>query len=410
MGKKLFLDTLLMIKKNIQKPFWHKNKKIRNLFDIFGHHKLMFVGGAVRCALINEKTYDLDLAISLSPSKTKNILKKNNINFFDISSGHGTITLQIEKFKIEITSLRIDKISFGRRAQVEFTNDFYSDSCRRDFSINAIYSNFNGEIYDPHKGLNALNNKTIKFIGNPKDRITEDNLRILRYFRFVATYNDKKKQLDKDALESCINKINLINKISKERIYLEFAKLIVARNAGFVLSLMKKFKVLDIIIKDLSKISFINLKRIDKLEKDIILRICFLFLKSKIDKESLARDLRMSKKDINIILKVCEDLKPIKGVEQAKKIKYFYGSDIAKKKYQLQSSMFDVKKRKNILEVLDAWKVPVLPVNGNDIKLLKNVTGSKIGNYYRKLESWWINKKFKPSRKQCLFKLNKINI
>ncbi|MBJ57430.1 MAG: hypothetical protein CMP24_04230 [Rickettsiales bacterium] len=399
-----------MIKKNIQLPFWHKNKKIKNLFDIFGHHNLMFVGGAVRCALTNEKTYDLDLAISLTPSKTKKILKKNNINFFDISSGHGTITLQIEKFKIEITSLRIDKISFGRRAKVEFTDDFYSDSCRRDFSINAIYSNFNGKIYDPHKGLNALNKKTVKFIGNPLERITEDNLRILRYFRFVATYNDKKKQLDKNSLESCINNINLINKISKERIYLEFAKLIVTRNAGFVLSLMKKMKVLDILVNGLSKISFINLRRIDKLEKDIILRICFLFLKSKIDKESLARDLRMSNKDIKIILSVCEDLKPIKGTEQAKKIKYFYGSDIAKKKYQLQLSIFDLKKRKNILEVLDVWKIPVLPVNGNDIKLLKNVTGRKIGKYFRILEIWWIHKKFKPTRKQCLYKLNKINI
>jgi poly(A) polymerase len=167
---------------------------IKNIFSILKNHnkkaKLMLVGGCVRKLLSGEEIDDIDIAVNLNPEEIKNILIENKIKFLETGISHGTITVIIDKLKFELTTLRKDTSTDGRYADVEFISDWEIDAKRRDFTINAIYSNLKGEIYDPLGGQKDLQNKVVKFIGDPNERIREDYLRILRYFRFYTQYSN----------------------------------------------------------------------------------------------------------------------------------------------------------------------------------------------------------------------------
>ena len=150
--------------------------------------RVRFVGGCVRKALCGDELDDIDLATSLEPDESKRRLIKEDIKVIDSGISHGTITAILNNKKFEITTLRKDISTDGRHAEVEFTSNWESDASRRDFTINAIYSDFEGRIFDPLNGVSDLQKGIIKFIGSPEARIKEDYLRILRYFRFFIQY------------------------------------------------------------------------------------------------------------------------------------------------------------------------------------------------------------------------------
>ena len=156
-------------------------KKVFKLFNNFSpDSEIRYVGGCIRKIIKKEVVDDIDLATNLSPTEVIDILKRNNINFFDTGLEHGTITVIIEDNKIEITSLREDIKTDGRHAEVIFSKDWKKDALRRDFTINAIYSDAEGNLFDPFNGKDDLEKSLIKFIGNPEERIKEDFLRINR--------------------------------------------------------------------------------------------------------------------------------------------------------------------------------------------------------------------------------------
>ena len=164
--------------------------------------------------------------------------------------------------------MRIDKETYGRKAKVEFVSDIFLDSCRRDFTINSIYLNYDGEFYDPHNGRKDLKNKVIKFIGNPKERIQEDKLRVLRYFRFLSYYGCKKNNIHKGSMLACLESLSCISSISKERTSYEFFKLMKGKYVVDVLILMKTKKVLKLIIPGIDKIKNSYLKDLGKSKED----------------------------------------------------------------------------------------------------------------------------------------------
>ena len=163
------------------------NKEIQELFKSINSYsneaELRFVGGCVRKLINDEIIMTLILSTNIKPENVIEILKKNNINFYETGIDHGTITAVINK-NFEITSLRKDVKTDGRHAQVEYTKNWLEDASRRDFTINAIYSDIDGNLFDPFNGKKDLNDGSIKFIGDPATRIKEDYLRILRYIRF----------------------------------------------------------------------------------------------------------------------------------------------------------------------------------------------------------------------------------
>jgi tRNA nucleotidyltransferase/poly(A) polymerase len=186
------------------------------------------VGGCVRKALCGEDINDIDLATSLEPSKVKERLLKGDIKVFDTGIAYGTVTAILKNKKFEITTLRKDISTDGRHANVQFTSDWQEDASRRDFTINAIYADIDGRIFDPLNGISDLQNGNIKFIGSPTERMQEDYLRILRYLRFFIQYS--KMDHDKNVIKAIKQNINGLNKISNERIFDELKKIFSLNN------------------------------------------------------------------------------------------------------------------------------------------------------------------------------------
>ena len=204
-----------------------KQSNVNQIFDIIRTNsrigEIRYVGGCIRKILCDEIVDDIDLATNLEPKKICEIFEKNNIKYFKSGIEHGTITAFIDKKKFEITSLRKDVLSDGRHAKVKFSRDWKEDASRRDFTINSIYSDDEGNLFDPFNGKIDLKNGHINFIGNPEKRIKEDYLRILRYLRFFSNYS--KQQHENELIKKIKINIGGISKLSKERLLDELKKI-----------------------------------------------------------------------------------------------------------------------------------------------------------------------------------------
>ena len=390
---------------SLDKP-WKNIKLIKKVFDLFGHKNIFFVGGAVRNSLLNQSLEDIDLAVKLNVDTVKKKLLKAKINFVDFSKGHGTLSLLSQGNKIEITSMRIDKETFGRKAKVEFVDDIYLDSCRRDFTINSIYSNFHGKIYDPHNGIKDLKNRKVRFIGNPIERIKEDKLRILRYYRFLAYYGCNSNVVDKDSMIASRKSSSLISNISKERKSYEFFKLLTGKHAAEVLILMKKQKILKTLVPGFEIIQNPDIKLLNDLKAEKLIRISFLLIMSKFELNKLRKYLFFSKREYEHLKLICTNFKvfEINNIKDARLAKYKLGYDISINIYYLKC-FFKKKNMKNrIKNVLEYWNVPSFPINGNDLKKIGIAKGITLGNILKNTIAWWVSQDFKPDKKQCLKK------
>lgn len=206
-----------------------------------------FVGGCVRDAILNRKLVDIDLATPDSPQKVIELLQRARIKSVPTGIEHGTISAIAGSKAYQITTLRRDVETDGRRATVAFTDDWAMDAARRDFTMNAIYCDGAGHLFDPlGTGIEDAKAGRVRFVGRAADRIAEDNLRILRFFRFYAHYG--KMDLDNAELAACRAAAPNIQKLSGERVRDEFFKLLTTRNIAQVLQLMLDYDVLPQII------------------------------------------------------------------------------------------------------------------------------------------------------------------
>ncbi len=389
-------------------PFWKKNNLVINLFNIFGENNIKLVGGAVRVALNNGETKDLDFAVNMRPDLVKQKLEKNNIKFKDKSKGHGTVSIFSKDYVIEITSLRKDIKTFGRKAKVRFINSFEEDAKRRDFTINSIYSDLEGHLFDPFDGEKDLIKNKIKFIGIPINRIKEDNLRLLRYFRFVGTYASNEEQLHLKSLNACIENFSKIKALSKERVQIEFNKLLLSKNVDFAFTILKKYNLLNFLIDGLQKMSKKSISSLNQLPSEKIIRIAYLINESKIKTAELNKNIKIS--NINTIK--LQNILSIKGLikseNEAKINKYYYGEEVALTNYKLNQFINKKKFNNKILNVLKNWTAPKFPINGDDVIKHKKINGKEIGIVLNKIERWWVKKYFLPTRKECLKKLKGI--
>ena len=177
---------------------WLRKPSTQSIMEILisDGHKAYFVGGCVRDTLFNLKTTDVDIATSAHPKKVLEIMKKAGLKAIPTGIDHGTVTVVADQQSYEITTFREDIETDGRKAKVKFSKSLTEDAKRRDFSINAIYCEQDGTILDPLGGLTDIAEKRITFIGDPYERIKEDYLRILRFFRFAALFSTNKKFLE----------------------------------------------------------------------------------------------------------------------------------------------------------------------------------------------------------------------
>ena len=378
-----------------------------------------FVGGCVRKALRGEHIDDIDLATTLVPDEIKKKLSQNNIKVVDTGISHGTVTVILNKKKFEITTLRKDLSTDGRHANVEFTLNWDEDASRRDFTINAIYADIEGRIFDPLNGINDLQNGVLKFIGSPDDRIQEDYLRILRYFRFFTQYS--KKNHDQDIIRSIKKYINGLNKISNERIFDEFNKILKLKNINdlFVNEVSKEI-ILNIFpqIKYHKRMKIFNeLNQKMRNNYDNYLILALLIIDTSNNYEYFCHKYKTS----NIIKNRFQNIFiNFKNLESKK----FYSEDNIKKiiylsnKNAVRDLLFfsvcannkikipDIEK---LLTYVSKCKVPKFPISGDYLKKYGYKTGQKLGKKLESLEEEWIKNDFVIDKKVVKKSLGKVN-
>ncbi|MEX0583008.1 MAG: hypothetical protein WD185_05010, partial [Sneathiella sp.] len=205
-----------------------------------------FVGGCVRDALLGIETEDIDMATDLLPDAVVTCLEKAGITAIPTGIDHGTVTAVLKKRHFEITTLRIDIKGHGRHADIAFTQDWESDAERRDFTFNALYLDPKGKLTDPVGGLADLKTGYVRFIGSAEERIREDRLRVLRFFRFFARFGANNP--DEDAVQACTRAASDLCDLSVERVQKELTLLLAAENLYPALVLMRKTGVLEAIV------------------------------------------------------------------------------------------------------------------------------------------------------------------
>jgi len=262
----MFSQSLNFLKK-LKRTFFpfYKNEDLKFIFKKLqdGVPKeevaARFVGGCVRKYLSNEKIDDIDIATILTTDQIREKFKDTNLKIVDTGIKHGTVTLVSEKHKVELTTLRKDIKTDGRHAEVEYTDDWKQDSERRDFTINAIYLDINGKIFDPQMGKADLKNKIVKFIGDPQKRIEEDYLRIIRFIRFKIMYDITVEPTTSNTIKQ---NLDGIKKISKERILIELLKILDLKNFYKINENSNLKEIFSMIFPE-----FLYLNRLERLKK-----------------------------------------------------------------------------------------------------------------------------------------------
>jgi poly(A) polymerase len=390
--------------------------ELQKLFQIYNNDgdNLRIVGGAIRNFLLKKEITDIDLATKFEISKSIEILKKNKIHYIPTGIKYGTITALINKKSFEITTLRSDKNCDGRFADVKFVTSYKEDAKRRDFTINSLSLDKNGQIFDYFSGISDLKKGIIKFINDPKIRIAEDYLRILRFFRFFCYYG---KKLDFRSLKESIKANQNLTKLSSDRVRNEFLKIISAKNNKNLLLTIKifnKFNFSKILFQNQLEIK--NYQNLLDLEKkldqkfDIKIKFFILLIKSE-NLETICNNLNFSNKDRMYILSLKNYQIIDFDISKITLIKLLYKFDrdllidflkirlILSKNNQNQHQEF-LKLKKQILD----QNCPKFILNGNDL-LNKNIEPKLIGQKLQKLQEIWIESEFKLTKTELLKKL-----
>jgi poly(A) polymerase len=255
-----------------------KNTTANKIFDAINLYspesEIRYVGGCIRKIINKEKVDDIDFATNLEPKQVCEALKKNDISYFESGIDHGTITALDDEFKFEITSLRKDIFTDGRHAKVEFSKDWKEDASRRDFTINSIYSDKDGNLFDPHNGKKDLENGKVNFIGLTDKRIKEDFLRILRYVRFFLNYS--KQPHDPEVVKKLKMNIQGISKLSKERLLDELKKIAKIETLQKLSKDKISLEIILLIFPELKNIKIFS--KLNESNKNFLKRNDFIFL------------------------------------------------------------------------------------------------------------------------------------
>jgi poly(A) polymerase len=346
----------------------------------------------------------------------KEKFKETNFKIIDTGIDHGSITVIINSNKFEITTLRQDVKTDGRHAEISFTDNWKQDSQRRDFTINAIYMDARGKIYDPENGIQDLKKNKINFIGDPVKRIEEDYLRIIRYLRFCIQYNIKCS--DPKIINAIKLNLNRINSLSKERVLSELFKIFNLSNINILLENKE--------IKNIFLLIFPEFKYLDRLKKyyfsasaELIFSI--LLVDEKDNYEYFCHKYRVSnnlKKNLSFIANNYAEFKKEKNFlkKDLKKNIYNYGKENIKlliKFIYCAELKFSVKLMSNLLNEVDKIEMPNFPFDGKYLKEQGLAEGKEIGFVLKELEKEWIDKDFNLKSDEAysiINKLKKLNV
>ena len=400
-------------------PFYRlsETKKILNILNSNSKKRAMFVGGCVRKYLSNEKIDDIDIATTLTPSEVISYFQNTEIQVKKTGIEHGTLTLILNNQKFEITTLREDISTDGRHANIKFSDNWEEDSNRRDFTINAIYLDQKGKIFDPHLGVNDLKNKKVKFIGDPNIRIKEDYLRILRFLRFSIEY--KSFEINEQTQQAIKLNLDGITRLSKERVFSELEKIVKLKNFDDIIKSKFLLSIFNLIFPEIKYLDRIKrLKNLStkykvQIKKNIIFSI--LLLDSSNNHEYFFHKYNVSnttKNEINLFFKALKDIKSNKEffLKNLKKNIFKYGKDNLKNLLLIESSIS--KKNNNsriesIFEEINNTNIPKFPLTGNDLINKGIKEGKKVGEILDRIEKKWIENDFKIKEEEIKILIQK---
>ena len=354
-------------------------------------------GGAVRNALLGVAINDVDLATTMLPRDVMRVCKAAGFGVHPTGIDHGTVTVVNGERHFEVTTLRRDVETDGRRAVVSFTHDFAEDAQRRDFTMNALYCSATGEIYDFTNGYADILRRRVRFVGKAETRIKEDYLRILRLFRFHAAYGVG--SCDAKGLAAATKLRAGLKKISAERIAQEMKKLVVAPRAVPALQVMAKAGILKLVFPHTDEFRVVG-----RLPGDALLR---LFVLAKRPPELKDR-LRLSNADGDKIAGL-NSASPVSATLSEKDVRaliYKMGAatftDVTWISQARSKAKMDDPRWQALRDLAAKWPVPSLPVSGQDLVAAGVTPGPGLGKQLRRIENYWVEQDFRPDRTELL--------
>ena len=377
--------------------------QVFDLFETYQKNSIFVVGGAIRDALLNREITDIDFATPLEPKTITEILNKENIKFIDVGINHGTVTAIINERKFEITTFRNDIFTDGRHAQVSFSNSLEEDALRRDFTINAMYLDKGGNLIDPKDGKTDLENRVVRFIGNPDERIKEDYLRILRYFRFLALFGDISP--DAEVMKTIKANLDKLSVVSKERQWNELKSILSLNAPNNAISAMSEIGLLDVYFDGTSiNDAFVNLIEIESrisLSIDPILRLSTLIENSLDKANTIIKKLPLSKSDSTDLLKLSTLNKKIVSYMSMKEVRYLLyllGRDGFQKQILVNWAKDANNKNevnwRSLYEVAQSWEKPSFALTAKDVINMGISQGPMVGDILKEVEDWWAENDF----------------
>ncbi|MDQ7250097.1 CCA tRNA nucleotidyltransferase [Dongia sedimenti] len=367
-----------------------------------------FVGGCVRDGLLGRRIRDIDIATPLEPAAVMQAAEAAGLKHVPTGIDHGTVTVVADHTGIEVTTLRRDVETFGRHATVAFTDDWREDAARRDLTMNALSADASGKVYDYFDGITDLQAGKVRFVGAPEDRMREDYLRILRYFRFHADYATD--GFDQPALAAARALKGELKSLSGERLRQETLKLLTARRGVETWRAMLAEGIVDAFLPQattvdrMAKVAALESRL--KVPQDAVRRLAALTVTGA--GPAVAQTLRLSNAERDRVLAISA-ARPDFAVSDPVLVRrqvYDLGNALALDLLLVDWDQADIDWL-NAFEIVRDWLRPEFPVRGRDLSALGIAAGPEIGRLLKELEEWWIAGDFAADREHALAELRR---
>ncbi|MEM7636173.1 MAG: CCA tRNA nucleotidyltransferase [Pseudomonadota bacterium] len=367
------------------------------------------VGGAVRNALLGEPVHDIDIATTLTPEQLVGAARAAGLKTVATGIEHGTVTVISDGSSFEVTTLRHDVETDGRKAKVAFTDDWAADAARRDFTLNALYCSADGEVFDPVGGIADLHARTVRFVGDPHRRIREDYLRILRFFRFVSQYG--RGEVDADGLAACMLLQDGLKQLSRERIGQETRKLLCGRRAGEVVKMMNEAGINRTLFgadMDAALLaSVIALAGSQGITPDYTTLLAAALPLGADEQSELLRLPNVQARSLRDVQSALPPSPALRDSER-KVVLYQTGTETWKQAVLLawaRDADAGDKDWAGLYALPEQWEIPTFPVTGSDILAIGVEAGPRVGEALKALEDWWVAGGFTADRDELLARL-----
>lgn len=375
---------------------WTRRPETRAVCDaiVAGGYRALFVGGCVRNALLGVPVSDIDIATDAHPETVMELAREAGLKPVPTGMDHGTITVVSGGLPHEVTTFRADVETYGRHAQVAFGQSIEADARRRDFTMNALYAEPDGRVIDPLGGLPDLRARRVRFIDDPRQRISEDTLRILRFFRFHACYGDPEGGLDPEGLAACADAHQSLSTLSRERIGAEMRKLLGAPDPAPSVAAMQTAGVLSAVLPGADGAALAPLVHLESetdTAPDALRRLAAL------GGADVAERLRLSRAEAR---RLAHLRKAIESGMSVAELGYRFGAEEGGDIVLLRAALLGTPVAPDAFDDLRRGEGAVCPVRAAD--LMPENSGAELGQRLSEIEARWIASGFTLSREDLL--------